>query len=113
MALASAAVLLQAAENPKPTAEGEIARVMAVKDAAIQEADTQYAEQIGSSYTLGAEVGGELELGMNEEKPEWHANNAGFLDVTLTIRKRPAPIPVSRPTPVHTASADPPPPGAP
>ena len=69
--------------------------------------------KVGSSYTLGAAVDGELELGMNEEKPEWHANNAGFLDVTLTVRKRPAPIPVSRPTPVHTASADPPPPGAP
>ena len=49
MALASAVVLLQAAENPKPTAEGEIARVMAVKDAAIQEADKQYAEQISSA----------------------------------------------------------------
>jgi len=68
--------------------------------------------KIGSSFTLRAEADGELELGMSEEKAEWHTNNAGFLDVTLTIRKKPAPVPASRPkgTVTHTA---PPKPAAP
>ena len=65
--------------------------------------------KVGSSFTLRAEDDGELELGMNEAKAEWHVNNAGFLDVTLTIRKKPAPAPASRPEgkTTHTASAAP------
>lgn len=44
--------------------------------------------KIGSKFTLRAREAGYLELGMNEEQAEWHGNNSGFLDVTLSIRKR-------------------------
>jgi hypothetical protein len=45
--------------------------------------------KIGSKFTFRATKAGYLELGMNEKKPDWYKNNSGFLDVTLTLRKRP------------------------
>jgi len=65
--------------------------------------------KIGSRFTLRAAVDGLLEMGMNEARPEWHANNSGFLGVTVTVRKRPAPPPVSAPpaSPKRTAATAP------
>ncbi|MCP4376167.1 MAG: hypothetical protein GY794_08350 [bacterium] len=44
--------------------------------------------KIGSKYTLRIQKAGELELGMNETKAKWFENNSGYLNVTLSIRKR-------------------------
>jgi hypothetical protein len=44
--------------------------------------------KVGSRFTLRATKPGQLELGMNEEKADWFENNSGFLDVTLSVRKR-------------------------
>jgi hypothetical protein len=44
--------------------------------------------KIGSRSTLRALTDGYLELGMNEDKPDLHENNSGFLEVTVSIRKR-------------------------
>ncbi|NQV35995.1 MAG: hypothetical protein HQ515_25105 [Phycisphaeraceae bacterium] len=53
--------------------------------------------KIGSQFTLRAVKEGQLELGMNEENVDWFANNSGFLDVVLTVRKR-SPLLTSVPT---------------
>jgi hypothetical protein len=44
--------------------------------------------KLGSSYTLRVTKAGELELGMNEGNIDWFLNNSGFLDVTLSRRRR-------------------------
>lgn len=54
--------------------------------------------RIGSKFALHVAQDGELEMGMNEDKAEWHTNNSGFLDVTLTVRKKPDAAPTSGPT---------------
>ncbi len=41
---------------------------------------------------------------MNETQKEWHANNSGFLDVVLTVRKRPPAAPGSDPATVAAGS---------
>jgi hypothetical protein len=51
--------------------------------------DEEKTFKIGSRFTLRATQAGHLELSMNEEKPEWYGNNSGFLEVTLSVRKRP------------------------
>jgi hypothetical protein len=45
--------------------------------------------KVGSRSTLRVLTDGYLELGMNEDKPDLHENNSGFLEVTVSIRKRP------------------------
>lgn len=45
--------------------------------------------KIGSRYTLRATKAGVLELGMNEVEVAWFANNSGYLDVALNLRKAP------------------------
>jgi hypothetical protein len=42
----------------------------------------------GSDYTLQVPRSGMLEMGMQEESPQWHSNNSGFLTVTLTFLPR-------------------------
>ena len=61
--------------------------------------------KIGSRFTLRAPKAGNLELSMNEENLEWHKNNSGFLDVTLSVRKRPPPTPRSSPPPAPALKA--------
>ena len=55
--------------------------------------------KIGSEFTLRAPKAGDLELCMDEEDVTWYKNNSGFLNVTLSVRKRPAPAPRSGPPP--------------
>ena len=61
--------------------------------------------KIGSRFTLRATKAGHLELCMNEKELDWYENNSGFLDVTLSVRKRPAPAANSNPTPAAKSLA--------
>jgi hypothetical protein len=44
--------------------------------------------RVGSRFTLRVAKAGELELGMNEGDIDWFLNNSGFLNVSLSIRRR-------------------------
>jgi hypothetical protein len=44
--------------------------------------------KIGARFTLRVAKAGGLELGMNEGSIDWFLNNSGFIDVTLSIRRR-------------------------
>ncbi len=44
--------------------------------------------RVGSRFTLRVAKDGELDLGMNEGNVDWFMNNSGFLDVTLSVRRR-------------------------
>lgn len=59
--------------------------------------------KIGSQFTLRAARVGQLELGMNEEDVDWFANNSGFLDVVMTVRKR-SPLLTSGSTAMRTTT---------
>ena len=45
--------------------------------------------RIGSRHVLRVAADGVLEMGMQEDRPAWHANTTGHLDVTLTFRRVP------------------------
>jgi hypothetical protein len=64
--------------------------------------------KIGSQFTLRVPKAGQLELGMNEDNIDWFANNSGFLDAVITVRKR-TPLLTSGSTPsdAATTNADP------
>ena len=47
--------------------------------------------KIGSHFTLHVPKDGSLELGMSEADIAWFANNSGFVDVTLRVRKDSSP----------------------
>jgi len=63
--------------------------------------------RIGSKFTLHVAKDGVLEMGMNETQAEWHANNSGFLDVTLTVRKKAGDTPSSTPDRASPSPATP------
>jgi hypothetical protein len=63
--------------------------------------------KIGSRFTLRVPRAGHLELGMNEANVDWFRNNSGFLDVALSLRKRPPlPPPHSMPESITQEDAD-------
>ncbi len=61
--------------------------------------------RVGSQYTLRAAKAGRLELGMNEVTVDSFRNNAGFIDVVLSLRKRSA-SPARNALPEGLMSAD-------